>query len=142
MKRIVLTAAVVAAALLAVPAPSGALPLIEAPCTARITYSYSSGPPEAYAVFVIEASPPSPDETQPWTTTECTLEFRHRMTPDAPWATWAIYESTVPGPTGFLRDEHQFYRTPGGFEFYVCTRVWTSPVRVEAHHGCSYAFTY
>ena len=143
MKRIVLVVAALAAGLATLPAPAGAavqLPIIEAPCTAGVYQPYSPGPPEQFGRFYVEASPPSPDETQPWVTTQCEVEWFDARTGE--WQLLVFVEETVPGPTGVLRKIVSLYEPPTGADYRICTRVWTHPVRVEASHGCFYAFTY
>lgn len=142
MKRIVLAATVLVAGLSAVPgaarAAAGA-PAIEAPC--QVTAVNPPDPVISNTRFLLTATPPSPDPTQPLVTTECSLEWLQPSTEDlVPIASW---EQTVGGPTGFLADRIRLdEEDKNGSIYYLCTRAWTSPVHVEAHYGCAFAFSW
>ena len=143
MKRIVLAVAALAAALLAVPAPASAnaFGLCEATETAftrelpvvREELGYERD-------YEITAHPLSPDPSQPATTTECKVMALDPHTGEL--GSQVSAEDTVLGPVGFIRTGLTFRTAVWGLDFYICTKVWTSPVRVERDYGCSYAFTY
>lgn len=137
MKRIVLAVAVLVAGLSAASAPARAndFDLCQATDT---TVTNDQGLTRINLDYTITAHPMSPDPTQPNVTAECAFMVD---TPTGLKPAGRV-TNTVPGPVGFLYLPIAFTDPPEGIDYYVCTRVWTSPIMTIRDHGCHYAFTW
>lgn len=136
MKRIVLAATVLAAGLLVVPGPAAAGP-VDGRCEVTfLDIAVSTNElGKIEAKYAITAHPPSPDPTQPWTTTRCTL-YKGTLDELNDWV-----QLTVPGPTGLIASTHEdLLGPPNGTTWWICTEVWTTPTTIVPPEYCNVAF--